>query len=46
MNEGAATPLAKGVHHVGLTVPNLEETKTFFLETLGFTQVGRLTRSG
>ena len=42
MNEKATIPLTQGVHHVGLTVPNLEETKTFFVETLGFTQVGEM----
>jgi catechol 2,3-dioxygenase-like lactoylglutathione lyase family enzyme len=29
-----------GAHHIGLTVPNLEETKNFFIETLGYSQVG------
>ncbi len=33
-------PMTRGVHHVGLTVPNLAETRTFFLETLGYRQVG------
>lgn len=32
--------LTKGVHHVGLTVPNIDETKRFFMEVLGFQQVG------
>lgn len=40
MGENAAGPLTQGVHHVGLTVPNLEETSAFFIGTLGFTQVG------
>ena len=30
----------RGVHHVGLTVPRLAETRRFFLETLGYAQVG------
>lgn len=30
----------RGAHHVGLTVPNLEESRRFFSETLGFEQVG------
>ena len=42
MNEEAAAPLTQGVHHVGLTVPNLEETNTFFVEALGFTLVGEV----
>ncbi|MEO1249989.1 MAG: VOC family protein [Pseudomonadota bacterium] len=29
-----------GAHHVGLTVPNLAETKAFFLDVLGYSQVG------
>ena len=37
MTQQAAT---RGVHHVGLTVPNLAEARAFFIETLGFTQVG------
>lgn len=34
------TAVTKGAHHIGLTVPNLAETRAFFLDTLGFTQVG------
>ena len=29
-----------GVHHVGLTVPNLDEALGFFLDALGFDPVG------
>ena len=29
-----------GVHHIGLTVPSLNETKEFFVNVLGFKQVG------
>ena len=29
-----------GVHHVGLTVPRLEDARDFFIEGLGFGQVG------
>ena len=36
------TALTGGIHHVGLTVSNLQETKIFFLETLGFKQVGEV----
>ena len=37
MTQQAAT---RGAHHIGLTVPDLAETRAFFIETLGFTQVG------
>lgn len=30
----------QGAHHIGLTVPNLEATKAFFIDTLGYAQVG------
>lgn len=33
-------PLTKGAHHIGLTVPNVEETSQFFIDVLGFKQVG------
>ncbi|PRQ00441.1 VOC family protein [Enhygromyxa salina] len=33
-------PLTRGVHHVGLTVPNIRATRDFFVDTLGFQQVG------
>lgn len=39
---GQMTPRTRGVHHVGLTVPRLAETRRFFLETLGYSQVGEL----
>lgn len=42
MNEKATEPLTQGVHHVGITVPNLEETNVFFVETLGFNQIGEV----
>ena len=34
------TAQAKGAHHIGLTVPDLARTRAFFLDTLGFEQVG------
>ena len=34
------TPRTHGVHNVGLTVRDLDETKCFFVETLGHSQVG------
>lgn len=33
-------PLTCGVHHVGLTVPDIEEARTFFCGLLGFAEVG------
>ncbi len=35
-----AGPVTRGAHHIGLTVPDLQQTRRFFLETLGFQQVG------
>ena len=35
-------PLTQGAHHIGLTVPNLAKTRAFFLDTLGFSQVGEV----
>lgn len=32
----------KGAHHVGLTVPNLDEARAFFVEALGFDPVGEV----
>lgn len=32
----------QGVHHAGLTVPDLAAARTFFQEALGFTQVGEV----
>ena len=34
--------ITQGAHHIGLTVPDLAKTRSFFLETLGFTQVGEV----
>lgn len=34
------TPLTHGAHHIGLTVPDIAATRRFFVETLGFDQVG------
>lgn len=33
-------PVTRGAHHIGLTVPDLQQTLRFFIETLGFQQVG------
>ena len=35
-----ATPETLGIHHMGLTVPDVEQTRRFFTELLGFAQVG------
>lgn len=32
--------LTQGVHHVGLTVPDVARTRAFFVEVLGFDKVG------
>jgi len=32
--------LTRGVHHIGLTVPDLDAARAFFCETLGFDEVG------
>lgn len=32
--------ISQGVHHVGLTVPDLAATRAFFVDTLGFEVVG------
>ncbi len=37
MSDAAVT---KGAHHIGLTVPDLAKTRAFFIDTLGFSQVG------
>lgn len=34
------TAITQGAHHIGLTVPDLARTRAFFIETLGFAQVG------
>jgi catechol 2,3-dioxygenase-like lactoylglutathione lyase family enzyme len=36
----SSSALTQGAHHVGLTVPDLAATRGFFLDTLGFSQVG------
>jgi len=34
------TATTQGVHHVGLTVPDLPGAVRFFIDTLGFAQIG------
>ncbi|MEO1092305.1 MAG: VOC family protein [Pseudomonadota bacterium] len=36
------TAVTRGAHHVGLTVPDLAETRAFFVDTLGFDELGEL----
>ena len=36
------TPVTRGAHHIGLTVPNLEDTNNFFKNTLGYEQLGEV----
>lgn len=42
MNDVTNNPMTQGAHHIGLTVPNLDNTRRFFLQTLGFQQVGEI----
>jgi len=39
MSQSAVT---KGAHHIGLTVPDLAATRAFFVDTLGFDQLGEV----
>lgn len=34
--------ITRGAHHIGLTVPNLTQTRGFFINTLGYKQVGEV----
>jgi catechol 2,3-dioxygenase-like lactoylglutathione lyase family enzyme len=34
--------VTRGAHHIGLTVPDLAKTRSFFLDTLGFAQLGEV----
>ncbi len=40
MGEGKTSSKTKGVHHVGLTVRSLDAARHFFVDTLGYDQVG------
>ena len=37
-----AEKLTRGVHHIGLTVPDLDQARAFFCGVLGFDEVGRV----
>jgi catechol 2,3-dioxygenase-like lactoylglutathione lyase family enzyme len=34
--------VTRGPHHIGLTVPDFVQTRAFFIDTLGFAQVGEV----
>ena len=34
------TAKTQGAHHIGLTVPDIQSTRNFFIDALGFEQVG------
>ena len=36
------TAVTRGAHHIGLTVPDLAESRAFFIDTLGFAQLGEV----
>ena len=36
------SPVTQGAHHIGLTVPKLADTRAFFIDTLGFEQLGEV----
>jgi catechol 2,3-dioxygenase-like lactoylglutathione lyase family enzyme len=36
------SPLTRGAHHIGLTVPDVDQTRAFFVGTLGVKQVGEV----
>ena len=42
MSEGTDDIKTKGAHHIGLTVINLDKACRFFVDTLGFEQVGEV----
>ena len=40
MTMSEASAVTQGVHHIGLTVPDLEQTRGFFVDTRGDQQGG------
>ena len=42
MSEGTNAFKTKGAHHVGLTVSSLDQARHFFVDTLGYQQVGEI----
>lgn len=41
-NNGVKTITTSGIHHLGLSVANIKEAATFFIEQLNFKQVGEI----
>lgn len=37
------TPITRGAHHVGLTVPNLQASQAFFVDSLGYNVLGEIS---
>ena len=42
MSDNTNGPVTLGAHHIGLTVPDLDAPRKFFLDTLGYEQVGEI----
>ncbi|NOR41029.1 MAG: VOC family protein, partial [Gammaproteobacteria bacterium] len=42
MSDNAKGSVTRGAHHIGLTVPSLDTTRNFFIDTLGYEQVGEI----
>ncbi len=42
MSNDRNKPITQGVHHVGLTVPNLDTTRKFFIDILKYEQIGEV----
>ena len=42
MTDNTNGAITRGAHHIGLTVPDLARTRSFFIETLGYKQVGEV----
>ena len=40
--QNTSRTVTRGAHHIGLTVPNLQQTRNFFVQTLGYDQVGEV----
>lgn len=36
------TAVTRGAHHIGLTVPDVAKTRAFFVDVLGYAQVGEV----